>query len=409
MPALRTPTAPKAPRKLRNDKRKGADTNDIRIQKTSDLRNGGRHVKLRSAAVRRLCKEGSAAADDVILSEGETVSAEYIRDGAAAPAKAESGYALLFGDNPVPDIAERCMPSVVGVINIVSTFNFATRKTSDEKYGFGSGVVIDGMGHIVTNAHVVQGADKLKILLSDDSEIDAELVGVDAATDLAVLHVRELDIPPIPLGDSSKLRVGELAIAIGNPGGYYGTVSVGIISALERDITSFARPMSIIQTDAAMSPGISCGALLNSRGELVGIPALGVIIYEGLNFAIPSNTVKEIVSELIEHGKVRRPGIGIFFNEQDGPDEPLKSFPPAGLLVVEVSDKGPASRADMRAGDIIYSVDGKRTKTSRDLTNAIGEKNVGEKVAFKVYRPTHEDRPAEKNFIDIDIVLEYMD
>lgn len=329
-------------------------------------------------------------------------------DEADVSAADETGYSLLFTNNPVPDIAERCLPSVVGVINLVSTFDFNTRKTTEEEYGFGSGVVIDDAGHIITNAHVIEGADKVRILLSDDSELDAEVVGYDNDTDLAVLYVEGLELPPIALGDSDALRVGDLLIAIGNPGGYYGTVSVGVVSALERDIEEFARPMAIIQTDAAMSPGISGGALLNSRGELVGIPSLGVILYEGLNFAIPVNTMKEVAAELIEHGKVRKPGIGIYYTVQDGPDEPLKNYLPAGLLVAEVGVDTPAERGGMRVGDVIYAIEGERVKSGRDLMVAMQGYDAGDEVVFTVYRFSYEDRDLDENFLDITLTLEYI-
>ena len=127
-------------------------------------------------------------------------------------AQEDTGYSLLFTNNPVPDIAERCLPSVVGVINMVSTFDFDSRKTNDEEYAYGSGVVIDDDGHIITNAHVVQGADKVKVLLVDDSELEAEIVGTDTDSDLAVLYVEGLNQPAIALGDSEKLRVGDLLI-----------------------------------------------------------------------------------------------------------------------------------------------------------------------------------------------------
>lgn len=339
---------------------------------------------------------GSASGADGALTKADSGAVE------------ETGYSLLFTNNPVPDIAERCLPSVVGVINLVSTFDFNSRKTTEEEYGFGSGVVIDDEGHIITNAHVIEGADKVRILMSDDSELDAEVVGYDNDTDLAVLHAEGLDLPPIALGDSDALRVGDLLIAIGNPGGYYGTVSVGVVSALERDIEAFARPMAIIQTDAAMSPGISGGALLNSRGELVGIPSLGVMLYEGLNFAIPVNIVKEVAAELIEHGKVRKPGIGIYYTVQDGPDEPLKNYLPAGLLVAEVGVDTPAERGGMRVGDVIYAVEGERVKSGRDLMVAMQGYEVGDEVVFTVYRFSYEDRDLNENFLDITLTLEYI-
>lgn len=330
-------------------------------------------------------------------------------DEAATGVSEARGYSRLFTDNPVPDVAQRCLGSVVGVINLVSSFDFDSREVTDEEYGYGSGVVIDNEGHIVTNAHVVQGADKLRILLDDDTELDAELVGLDSDTDLAVLYVEGLELEPVEIGDSSALRVGDLLIAIGNPGGYYGTVSVGVVSALERDIDTFARPMDIIQTDAAMSPGISGGALLNADGELVGIPTLGVMLYEGLNFAIPSNTMREVVDELITYGKVRKPGMGIYYQVQDGPDEPLRSCLPAGLLVVEVGLDTPAEAAGMRVGDVIYEINGTRIKSARELTLATQDCEAGDVISVRVYRHSYQERPVDENFIDMDVTLEYIE
>lgn len=330
-------------------------------------------------------------------------------DEAATGVSEARGYSRLFTDNPVPDVAQRCLGSVVGVINLVSSFDFDSREVTDEEYGYGSGVVIDNEGHIVTNAHVVQGADKLRILLDDDTELDAELVGLDSDTDLAVLYVEGLELEPVEIGNSSALRVGDLLIAIGNPGGYYGTVSVGVVSALERDIETFARPMDIIQTDAAMSPGISGGALLNADGELVGIPTLGVMLYEGLNFAIPSNTMREVVDELITYGKVRKPGMGIYYQVQDGPDEPLRSCLPAGLLVVEVGLDTPAEAAGMRVGDVIYEINGTRIKSARELTLATQDCEAGDVISVRVYRHSYQERPVDENFIDMDVTLEYIE
>lgn len=197
-------------------------------------------------------------------------------------------------------------------------------------------------------------------------------------------------------------------IAIGNPGGYYGSVSVGVVSALNRDIEELARPMEVIQTDAAMSPGISGGALLNSRGELVGITTLGVLFYEGLNFAIPINTALEIADEIKEYGKVRKPGIGIMYTVQIGPDEPLRNHLPAGLKVAEVTPDMPADKAGMQVGDVIYSINGERVTDSRELAQATKDFTAGDTVTFTVYRKTDDKRPVSENFVDLEITLEFI-
>lgn len=349
-----------------------------------------------------------AAPEATAAPSEEAAQASKTDAGAPDDSSASSGYSLLFTDNPVPDIAERCRQSVVGVMNVVSTFDMDTRDVRDESYSFGSGVVIDEAGYVLTNAHVIEGADKARVQLSDYSELDAEIVGYDTDADLALLYVEDLNLPAMPLGDSSKLRVGELLVAIGNPGGYYGSVSVGVVSALNRDIEELARPMEVIQTDAAMSPGISGGALLNSCGELVGITTLGVLFYEGLNFAIPINTALEIADEIKEYGKVRKPGIGIMYTVQIGPDEPLRNHLPAGLKVAEVTPDMPADKAGMQVDDVIYSINGERVTDSRELAQATKDFTAGDTVTFTVYRKTDSKRPVSENFVDLEITLEFI-
>ena len=223
----------------------------IRIKHSKSMRQKGRDTydryirKARRGAplLAALMLSGTALADvSKPATKGGVSEDKSETEVQTSDAQEDTGYSLLFTNNPVPDIAERCLPSVVGVINMVSTFDFDSRKTNDEEYAYGSGVVIDDDGHIITNAHVVQGADKVKVLLVDDSELEAEIVGTDTDSDLAVLYVEGLNQPAIALGDSEKLRVGDLLIAIGNPGGYYGSVSVGVVSALERDIVQFGAP-----------------------------------------------------------------------------------------------------------------------------------------------------------------------
>ena len=341
---------------------------------------------------------------------GTGIGATAMQTNALAEAtpQAEEIDTADYSASPAVAVYEKCSESVVGVITYSESYSRATGNVEKTEVGEGSGIVISDDGYILTNNHVIADGNYYEALLSSGDKVEAELVGADSGTDIAVLHVEGQTLKAIEIGTSTDLKVGETVIAIGNPGGYYGTVSVGVVSALERDIEEFARPMAIIQTDAAMSPGISGGALLNSRGELVGIPSLGVILYEGLNFAIPVNTMKEVAAELIEHGKVRKPGIGIYYTVQDGPDEPLKNYLPAGLLVAEVGVDTPAERGGMRVGDVIYAIEGERVKSGRDLMVAMQGYDAGDEVVFTVYRFSYEDRDLDENFLDITLTLEYI-
>ncbi|MGI6238681.1 MAG: S1C family serine protease, partial [Christensenellales bacterium] len=256
----------------------------------------------------------------------------FAKDASAEPTEGVVGYdAVYSAQNPIPEIAANIRPSVVQVVNAAETWSTSTRELSEQEIGYGSGTYIleaeDGAGgFILTNYHVVESGDRYKIIWLDGTEMTCTLVGYDDGTDIAVLRFSE-DAPagamPVPTGDSDQLQIGELAIVIGNPGAgdyvLYGTVTSGIISGLERGQISagnFTRSVSVIQTDAAINAGNSGGALLNARGELVGIPTLKMshsmsAVYEGLGFCVPINTVKGLVEEIIETGKVSRPMLGV--------------------------------------------------------------------------------------------------
>ena len=274
---------------------------------------------------------------------------------AAAETEGTVGYEAIFSSsNPVPEIAANVRPSVVQVITSGETWLSGSRDVSEQDLGSGSGTYIralDDGGYVLTNNHVIEDGEKFRILWLDGTEMEAELVGADSGTDIAVLKFNEPapdDATPVVLGDSDALQIGELAIVIGNPGAgesvLFGTVSAGIISGLERSDVSagnFSRSVSVIQTDAAINSGNSGGALLNSKGELVGIPTLKMSystssVYEGLGFCVPINTVKPLVEQIIETGKVTRPMLGIGVSDFDGPDEPIRSHPPIGVMVQQV-------------------------------------------------------------------------
>ncbi|MGN0803422.1 MAG: S1C family serine protease [Candidatus Faecivicinus sp.] len=321
-----------------------------------------------------------------------------------AMAEETATYDIVYSSaNPIPEIAANVRPSVVEVLVSVESWDAATRNASVDLKGGGSGCYIqssDNGGYILTNYHVVEDGDVFTIKWLDGTEMDCELLGYDDGTDIAVLEFKE-PAPdgalPIPLGDSDALQIGELAIAIGNPGAgdetLFGTVTAGIISGLEREANAnnFTRSVSVIQTDAAINTGNSGGALLNSKGQLVGIPTLKYmysydVVFEGLGFCIPINTIKDYITQIIETGVVVRPRMGMTVAAVDGPDEPMKNYPPAGVQVYEVEKGGPAEKAGLQAGDIITEANGSRVYTFPDLTVEIDKSDVGDSIELKVYR-----------------------
>ena len=326
----------------------------------------------------------------------------------AETADATVGYEAVYSsDNPVPEIAANVRPSVVQVITSAATWDQRTREVSTEEIGYGSGTYFRALdegegGYILTNNHVVDEGETYEIQWLDGTIMDATLVGADDGTDIAVLQFNEPapeGATPVPLGDSDALQIGELAIVIGNPGSgeevLFGTVTAGIISGLEREGVSaqgsFNRPVSTIQVDAAINTGNSGGALLNAQGELVGIPTLKMTasyttIYEGLGFCIPINTAKDIIEQLIENGEVVRPRLGVTVVAQDGPDEPMRNFPPAGVRIENVEEGTPADEAGLQRYDIITEINGVRVYTNDDLIGQIDQYSEGDTVELTICR-----------------------
>lgn len=323
---------------------------------------------------------------------------------AAALAEETVTYDIVYSaSNPIPEIAANIRPAVVEVLVSQESWDAATRNASVDLIGGGSGNYIratENGGYILTNYHVVDGGDVFSIKWLDGTEMDCDLVGYDDGTDIAVLEFKE-PAPEgtriIPMGDSDALQIGELAIAIGNPGAgeetLFGTVTAGIISGLEREANAenFTRSVSVIQTDAAINTGNSGGALLNAKGELIGIPTLKFmysydVVYEGLGFCIPINTIKGFIDQIIDTGVVVRPRMGMTVAAVDGPDEPMKNYPPAGVQIYEVEKDGPADDAGLQAGDIITEANGSRVYDFLDLTVEIDKCKAGDSIEMKVYR-----------------------
>ena len=307
----------------------------------------------------------------------------------------------------IPEVVDIVGPAVVGVVNKTTYTNpyayyYGQQQQSTEiEKGSGSGVIISDDGYIVTNNHVIEGATEIVVILSAGEEYTAKLVGSDSKTDLAVLKIDAEALTYAKLGTSSELRVGETAIAIGNPLGqeFAGTTTQGIISGLNRTITIDNKTMNLIQTDAAINPGNSGGALCNEHGEIVGINTAKISSsqYEGIGFAIPIDDAKPIIEDLIANGYVTgRPVIGIggrAVTEQDARAYNLK----VGVYVSSMTADSPAYMAGIKIGDIITECDGKKIETVDDLNEVKNKHKVGDTLKMKVYR--------QGKTIDIKLVL----
>ena len=252
----------------------------------------------------------------------------------------------------------------------------------------GSGFVIDHDGYIVTNNHVVDKADEVKVKLSDNREFDAKVIGTDPQSDLALIKVDAGNLPELPLGDSDKVRVGETVVAVGNPFGLGGTVTKGIVSAMARDINS-GPYVDFIQTDAAINRGNSGGPLLNMEGQVIGVNSA---IYSpnggsvGVGFAIPSDTVQSVIAQLRSSGSVQRGWLGVTI--QDVTPEIAAAIgldDPHGALVADVVDGGP-SAGKLETGDVILSFDGKTVKSSHELPKLVAAAAPESEVSMEVLR-----------------------
>ena len=266
-----------------------------------------------------------------------------------------------------------------------------------EQRAGGSGVIISEDGYVVTNNHVVDGASKLKVKLNDGRTFEAKLIGKDSATDLALLKIEASDLPTVPFGSSDALRLGEWVLAIGSPFDLQSTITAGIVSAKARNLGAIPndfRIESFIQTDAAVNPGNSGGALVNTHGELVGINTLiksQTGSYIGYSFAIPESIVRKVVVDLKEYGVVQRALLGLAFRpidqnfiDQMGEETGIEEL--GGVYVASVSEGGAASQAGIRKGDVILSVDGVELNEAATLQEQIGKHRPNDKVKLMIKR-----------------------
>jgi S1-C subfamily serine protease len=349
-----------------------------------------------------------------LLDDTSTVEVPVVAPESSAPAD--------FAENRRLSVNEIYRRSAPGVVQITTTsiqevepdpflnpFGFPERQ---RQRALGSGFVIDTAGRIVTNYHVVEGAEEIEVSFSNRDSVSARLVGTDPSTDIAVLKVNvdARALRPLELGDSDRVRVGDSVVAIGNPLGLERSVTAGIVSALHRPLQApndFTID-DVIQTDASINSGNSGGPLIGANGAVVGVNTAiatgntGAGGNIGIGFAVPMNTVRNVVSQIVDKGRVQHPFIGVGAQEVDQEIAQLFNLPAdRGLLVVRVYDASGAERAGMRAGgrevvidgesyllggDYIVEIDGKRVSESQDLRRAIMGKQVGDEIEIEAYR-----------------------
>lgn len=289
--------------------------------------------------------------------------------------------------NAVIQASGAISPSVVNI----DVFKRKLAYSQAEKAGSGSGFFFTPDGFILTNSHVVQGAQEMEVSLLDGQSFGARLIGEDPDSDLAVIRVDASNFQPAVLGSSQALRVGQLVVAVGNPLGFQTTVTTGVVSALGRSLRSRSGRLidNVIQTDAALNPGNSGGPLVNSRGEVVGVNTATIMSAQGLCFAIAIDTAKRVASQILQYGKVRRKFIGIGGQNIDLPRNVVRHFnlPVAkAVLVVGVENKGPARQAGLREGDVIVGFEEKPVENMDDLHRLLTDEKIGSTSTLAVIR-----------------------
>jgi len=300
-------------------------------------------------------------------------------------------------------VAQKVLPSVVGIkveYSVSSIFNKNMTSTAEAE---GSGIIISEDGYILTNNHIVNStssssfyevgkANKVTITLyNDETKYEGTIVGTDEQTDLAVIKIDKTGLSAATLGDSDSVQVGEFAMAIGNPLGMQSSVSSGMISAVNRKVTSDGITFNLIQTDTAINSGNSGGALVNSKGEVIGINTLkmsgsGI---EGMGFAIPINSAKPIYEQLIQYNKVKRPYIGISGRDLDEQTAKANNLV-VGVYVISIDEFSAAEKAGLKIGDVITAIDGKNITTMDELNEVKNTHNIGDEITLNIYRNGNE-------------------
>lgn len=311
----------------------------------------------------------------------------------SAAAEAATDSISSARNTPAVYAAKTVGPAVVGITNKAIARDWFDNPVETE--GVGSGVIFKSDGYIVTNNHVINGAKELIVSLSDGRSLKGKVIGADEVTDLAVVKIDAKDLPTATFADSDQIVVGEPAIAIGNPMGleFRGSVTSGVVSALNRTLDNSDSRVKLLQTDAAINPGNSGGALVNMDGKVIGINSAKIVAngVEGIGLAIPSNAVQNIISAIMEKGYVPRPYLGVsIFDQQSAARYGYQLNLKKGVYLFQVVPGGPADKAGLRKGDVITAIDGTEIKGVSDLRAKIAEHNVGDKVELTIQRGNQE-------------------
>ena len=314
--------------------------------------------------------------------------------GAASgsPVPADDSEVLDAYSHAVTHVVRRVGPSVVKIdVDKDKVVRAPNGQPIRKGGGSGSGFIFTNDGFILTNSHVVHGAQQVEVTLADGSTHPATRVGNDPATDLAVIQIHADNLVPATIGDSARLQVGQLVVAIGNPYGFNATVTAGVVSAMGRTFRSYSGRMidNVIQTDAALNPGNSGGPLVNSRGEVIGVNTAVILPAQGLCFAVPSNTAKFVAARLLRDGKIERGYIGVA-----GQNVPIHTRlvrfwrleNATGVLAVNVEPGSPAARAGMEDGDVIVGFDGQPVRDIDDLHRMLTDETIGGEHRLTILR-----------------------
>jgi len=313
---------------------------------------------------------------------------------AAAPTHADRDLKLLDAySQAVVQSAQAISPSVAFIEVSKAPSAGWNRRGGDrgEMRGSGSGFIFTPDGLILTNSHVVHGAGKLNVTLSDGRRLSASIVGDDPGTDLAVIRISASGLAAAPLGDSEAIRVGQLAIAIGNPYGFQYSVTAGVVSALGRSLRSSSGRLidNVIQTDAALNPGNSGGPLVNSNGEVIGVNTAVILPAQGICFAVAINTAKFVAGQLIQNGRIRRAYLGLGGQNVEIPRAVVRAQQlkhESGVLVISLEPNSPAERAELREGDVVVALDDQPVRSVDDLHRLLIGALIGSRCKVAVLR-----------------------
>lgn len=349
-----------------------------------------------SALVLGICFGVPSIKDKIINQNVSNTSNETVKS--STPSSTSQISLVNYSETGI-GVAQKVLPSVVGIKVEYSVSSIFYKGSSNTATAEGSGVIISEDGYILTNNHIINSsssssyyevgkANKITVYLyNDETEYEGTIIGTDEQTDLAVIKIDKTGLTAAELGDSDSVQVGEFAMAIGNPLGMQSSVSSGTISAVNRSVTSDNVTYKLIQTDAAINSGNSGGALVNSQGQVIGINTLkmsgsGI---EGMGFAIPINSTKDIYSQLIQYNKVKRPYIGISGRDLDAETAKANNLV-EGVYVLSVEEFSAAEKAGIKNGDVITQIDGKDIKTMDELNEIKNSHSIGDEITLKISR-----------------------